>query len=113
MFLFEDEPKRKRTLGIRDKQILHLRANEKCENPGCPDKGKRLRFSAMHVGHKKAYSKGGSTKLNNLVSLCAECNKLQGTDSWAVFLKKQNVVEPAKEKKKRSKKGCEHSQSLS
>jgi hypothetical protein len=42
----------------------------------------------MQVGHKTAYSKGGSTTLKNTVCLCYACNKLQGTDSWATFQKK-------------------------
>lgn len=42
----------------------------------------------MQVGHKIAYSKGGSTTLRNSVCLCYKCNKLQGTDSWSMFLRK-------------------------
>ena len=48
----------------------------------------------MQVGHKKAYSKGGGTTLKNSVTLCWRCNKLQGTDNWEVFLKKQGVTVP-------------------
>ena|SRR6267378_6041126 len=43
----------------------------------------------MQVGHKTAYSKGGGTTLRNSVALCYRCNKLQGTDSWDVFQRKQ------------------------
>lgn len=42
----------------------------------------------MHSGHKRAASKGGSATLTNSVCLCARCNKLQGTDGWATFMKK-------------------------
>lgn len=42
----------------------------------------------MQSGHKKAASKGGNATLGNSVCLCYECNKLQGTDSWATFMKK-------------------------
>ena len=45
----------------------------------------------MQVGHKTAWSKRGSTTLANSVCLCYRCNKLQGTDSWATFMKKQGV----------------------
>jgi len=48
----------------------------------------------MQVGHKKAYSKGGGTTLKNSVALCYRCNKLQGTDNWDAFLKKQGVTVP-------------------
>ena len=74
----------KRTLGIRDKQILYHRAKGKCE--AC---GKKIEFSEMLTGHKTAASKGGSTTFRNSVCLCYKCNKLQGTDSWATFMKKR------------------------
>ena len=80
--MWDDEPAR-RTLGTREKQILLERAGHKCE--AC---GKELDYSEMQVGHKIAASKGGSASLRNSVCLCYRCNKLQGTDSWAVFLKK-------------------------
>ena len=82
MGLFYDEPQR-RTLGIRDRQILWERAGRKCES--CV---KEISFTEMQVGHKTAYSKGGSTTLKNTVCLCYGCNKLQGTDSWTTFQKK-------------------------
>lgn len=81
-FWWEEKPT-KRTLGIRDKQILLERAGYKCE--AC---GKEIRFSEMQVGHKTAASKGGNATLENCVCLCYKCNKLQGTDSWETFLKK-------------------------
>lgn len=73
----------KRTLGIRDKQILYQRAGKKCEAYG-----EKIEFSEMQTGHKTAASKGGSATLRNSVCLCYKCNKLQGTDSWATFMKK-------------------------
>jgi hypothetical protein len=80
--MWGDEPV-KRTLGARDKQILFEKAGHRCE--AC---GKELEYSEMQVGHKIAASKGGSATLRNSVCLCYRCNKLQGTDSWTVFLKK-------------------------
>ena len=82
-FLEEDETPR-RSLGTRDRQILYERAHHKCEN--C---GKDLSFTEMQVGHKTAYSRGGSTTLKSVACLCYGCNKLQGTDSWEVFQRKQ------------------------
>ena len=87
----------KRTLGIRDKQILYRNAKGKCENPAC---GKKIDFDEMQVGHKTAWSKGGRTTIKTSVCLCYRCNKLQGTDSWATFLRKQNVVDPKTKLKK-------------
>ena len=81
----------KRALGIRDRQILWERANKRCENPMC---NKRIDFTEMQAGHKTAYSKGGKTTLNNAFCLCYKCNKLQGTDSRAIFLKKQGYEDP-------------------
>ena len=72
-----------RTLGIRDKQILYRRAKGKCE--AC---SRKIEFDEMHAGHKNAASKGGSATLRNSVCICARCNKLQGTDSWAIFMRK-------------------------
>lgn len=98
----------KRTLGIRDKQILYQRAKGKCE--ACY---KKIEFSEMQTGHKHAASRGGGATLKNSVCLCWRCNKLQGTDSWATFMKKMGKVKTrtvtsgkARTKKpKRGKKG--------
>jgi 5-methylcytosine-specific restriction endonuclease McrA len=76
-------PKKKRTLGIRDKQILYRRAKGKCES--CR---KKIDFDEMQVGHGRAYSKGGATTLANSACLCYRCNKLQGTGSLATLKKK-------------------------
>jgi hypothetical protein len=84
MSLWGDEKPTKRTLGIRDRQIVWVKANKKCENCGRP-----LDFHEMQIGHKTAFSKGGSTTMKNSVCLCYACNKLQGTDSWVTFQKKQ------------------------
>src|SRR2546428_11571862 len=81
---FGDEESSRRTLGIRERQILYDSAQKKCEN--C---SRDLEFSDMQVGHKTAYSRGGNTTLRNSVSLCYGCNKKQGTDSWDVFQRKQ------------------------
>ena len=73
----------KRTLGIRDKQILYRRAKGRCE--ACC---RKIDFDEMYSGHKNAASKGGSATLRNSICICARCNKLQRTDSWATFMKK-------------------------
>jgi len=98
MFFFGDDSKSKRTLGIRDKQILYRNAKGRCGNPAC---GKKIDFDEMEIGHKTAWSKGGRTTLKTCVCLCHRCNKLQGTDSWATFLKKQGI-EDSKMKMKKS-----------
>ena len=90
MVFWDDDRDSKRTLGIRDKQILYRNAKGRCQNPAC---NKKIDFDEMQVGHKTAWSKGGRTTLKNSLCLCYRCNKLQRTDSWAVFLKKQGVVD--------------------
>ena len=93
---FWDEEPTKRTLGIRDKQILYRNAKHRCQNPAC---GKKIEFDEMQTGHKIAASKGGRATLKNSVCLCYRCNKLQGTDSWSTFLKKQGIKDGSGEVK--------------
>ena len=81
-------PGGKRTLGTRDREILWNRAKKRCEN--C---GKKIDSGDMQAGHKRAASKGGKATISNSVCLCYGCNKRQGTDSWAVFRKKQGKSE--------------------
>ncbi|MBR9676367.1 HNH endonuclease [Candidatus Woesearchaeota archaeon] len=98
--IFDLGPTRKRTLGKRDREKLFIRAKKKCE--AC---NKKLCFTEIQVGHKKAHSKGGSATLRNTVCLCYRCNKLQGTQSFESFLK-QTYPEKygkLKEKKEASK----------
>ena len=83
-FFGNDDNDAKRTLSFRDKEIIHKNAHFKCQN--C---GKHVEFVEMQVGHKTAWSRGGRTTLKNSVCLCFSCNRLQGTDSWATFQKKQ------------------------
>jgi len=66
-----------------NKQILYRRAKGKCE--AC---NRKIEFDEMHAGHKNAASKGGSATLRNSVCICSRCNKLQGTDNWATFMRK-------------------------
>lgn len=101
--------KGKRTLGIRDKQILYERAKGRCE--AC---SKKIEFSEMEVGHKKAASKGGKATWKNSVCLCHTHNKLQGTDSWETFMKKMGkintkTVTSTTKKVKKIKKSKRHS----
>lgn len=77
-----------RTLGIRDRQILYRKAKMRCENPTCR---KKIEFDEMQAGHKFAASKGGTITVKTAKCLCYRCNKLQGTDSWDTFLRKQGI----------------------
>jgi hypothetical protein len=46
---FGNDRDTKRTLGIRDKQILYRNAKGRCQNPACD---KKIDFDEMQVGHK-------------------------------------------------------------
>lgn len=86
--LYGNDRPTKRTLGIRDKKILYNRAKKRCE--GC---GKKIDFDEMQAGHKNPASKGGSATLKNSVCICWKCNNNQGTDTWAVFMRKMGKSE--------------------
>jgi len=88
---YDDERDYRRTLGVRDRQILYRNAKGICQNPGC---GRKIDYDEMEIGHKTAWSRGGSTTFKNSLCLCHRCNKLQGTDSWIVFMKKQDIETP-------------------
>jgi len=94
MSFFDDDRDARRTLGIRDKQMLYRIAHKRCQNPAC---GKKIEFDEMQVGHRRSWSRGGRTTLKNSVCLCYRCNNSQGTDSWEVFLRKQGVKDPKRE----------------
>lgn len=91
MGFWDNDNDSRRSLGLRDRQILYRNAKGRCQNPAC---GRKIEFDEMQVGHKTAWSKGGGTSFSNCLCLCYRCNKLQGTDSWAVFMKKQGVEDP-------------------
>ncbi len=78
----DDERDSKRTLTTAEKYKLWYRADKKCEACGID-----LDYPLMEAGHDKAHSKGGKTTLTNSLCLCANCNKLQRTDSLKKFRK--------------------------
>lgn len=112
-FGYGNKPKGKRSIGVKDKHILYDTAKGRCKNPYCR---KKISESEMQIGHKTAYSRGGSTNLRNAVCLCYACNRKQGTDSWEKFLKKQAIAkgqaEPKTSKPKKSRKKRKRTQSL-
>ena len=62
----------KRFFSKRQKKILNLISGNFCEKCGVHLKGK------FHADHKKAFSKGGKTTLNNGQALCESCNLIKG-----------------------------------
>ena len=98
MYYWDDSDDRdpRRSLSRRDREILYTNAKGRCQNPAC---NRKIGLEEMLAGHKTAWSRRGNTTLRNSVCLCYRCNKLQGTDSWAVFLKKQGVKDPKQELK--------------
>ncbi len=50
----------------------------------------------FECGHKIAHSDGGSATLDNLVPVCASCNKSMGTTEYYTFLRELGIrIEPA------------------
>ncbi len=84
----------KRTLGIRDQQIVYKRDKKRCQ--AC---GKKVDFHEKHIGHVRAWSKGGATTVRNSVVLCYGCNHLQGTDSLSTLKRKLKPQANTKKKK--------------
>ena len=62
----------KRFFSKRQKKILNLMSGNLCKKCGVHLKGK------FHADHKKAFSKGGKTILNNGQALCETCNLIKG-----------------------------------
>ncbi len=91
LFDFDNGRDSKRSLTQREKQFLYENAKGRCENPACK---KKITFFEMQVGHKRAWSRGGSTTLKNCVCLCYKCNHDRTDDHWEVFLKKRGVETP-------------------
>ena len=87
----DDDRDSRRSLSPAQRWELYKRAKGKCENPKCHRKNRKIEFEYMEVGHKLAWSRRGRTTLANSVCLCHDCNKKQGTLSWAAFMKKEGV----------------------
>lgn len=51
----------------RERAALRLVAGNRCEACGCT-------LTTFHADHRKPFSKGGKTELNNGQALCAACN---------------------------------------
>lgn len=91
-FDWGDDRDSKRSLTLKQRKILYKNAKGRCQNPAC---NRKITFDEMQAGHKyRSWAKGGETSLRNAVCLCYRCNKKQNQDSWAIFLRKQGVVEP-------------------
>lgn len=66
----------KRAFNEDEKFVLWLRANKKCQGPGC---GVELAdYKSFHADHVVPYSAGGATSLENGQALCPSCNLKKG-----------------------------------
>lgn len=65
-----------RTFSPEQRRLLWNSEGEQyCKNERCRAK---LRWGDFHVDHKRAYSRGGRTSLDNAQLLCARCNTSKG-----------------------------------
>ena len=85
--------KQRRTARTSDKNIAWEKQKGKCAI--C---GKRLDPVDMEWGHRRAYSKGGSTARGALVH--HKCNKLQGTMDMSVIRRKLGHAKKGKRRQK-------------
>jgi 5-methylcytosine-specific restriction endonuclease McrA len=68
-------------------QSMGLTFQGSCKTPWCRN---LMSVFDFHVAHKIAESKGGLTKLENLIPLCSRCNLSMGTKSYEEWLKYGN-----------------------
>lgn len=54
----------------------------KKDNYRCVECGISNKESVLHIDHIKPWSKGGLTELNNLQTLCRDCNLAKHTQEW-------------------------------
>lgn len=70
--LYEESHKTPRDVNYRLKFLVMKRDNFKCCICGAsPSKNPNIE---LHIDHKIPWSKGGETEINNLQTLCSECN---------------------------------------
>src|SRR5579864_9088297 len=60
----------------------------------CPCCGTVIYQLNFEAGHIVPFSKGGSTKVNNLMPICSLCNKSMGNKNFFVFLRELGAELP-------------------
>ena len=64
------------SIPARMRRMVRERAGQRCEYCGLAQAGQEATF---HIDHIVPWSKGGETILDNLQTLCSECNIGKGT----------------------------------
>jgi hypothetical protein len=70
----------------RDREFVFERAGrtcQRCHNTIYFKNRRRDQVGAWEMGHRRAHTRGGSSRLQNIVALCWPCNLEQGTKSFA------------------------------
>ena len=79
----EKQQRSRPTFSPKEKEALYKEQKGKCK--GCE---KKFPIRNMTVDHIKAFSKGGSDRLNNLQLLCGSCNSMKGKGTMSELKKK-------------------------
>lgn len=80
MFLYDDEPRRRKSFPVELKRELHRKQGGKCMY--C---GRRPGMDLMDIDHKNPMAKGGSDQKRNLQLLCRSCNTRKGATTDRQF----------------------------
>ncbi len=80
----EQGKKRRRSIPLTTRKEVLRRDDHSCQARGC----KRTRFLDVH--HIKPRSKGGTNRIENLVTLCSNCHGLWHRNGWGIGALKKN-----------------------
>lgn len=93
MFFFE-EPRRRKSFGKREKELLFKDQNGKCMYCG----KKEREATYFEIDHKTPMARDGSDSISNLQLLCGPCNKRKGAQTDGQFRKAFKLTPASKTK---------------
>jgi len=81
----DDEPKKRRTIPMVIREDVWLRYAGNKMTAKCPICDGKIKFTGFDCGHKIAFAKGGKETIDNLIPLCAMCNRSMGDQDYDTF----------------------------
>ncbi len=82
----------RRQISNEEKIIAFGRVNGKCEYPNCDIEFKDYKEAEYH--HKKLYSEGGKSELENIMVLCTKCHdKIHGKEQLEMIVDEYDEIE--------------------